>query len=81
MIGVLVKMIICGILARVIVNAINVKLINIYILKIIHEKNRLFGNLVLECKDEIFKTSETLLNDKKVTRGKVIALFTLFHYQ
>ena len=72
-------MIICGILARVIVNAINVKLINIYILKIIHEKNRLFGNLVLECKDEIFKTSETLLNDKKVTRGKVIALFTLFH--
>ena len=73
-------MIICGILARVIVNAINVKLINIYILKIIHEKNRLFGNLVLECKDEIFKTSETLLNDKKVTRGKVIALFTLFHY-
>ena len=80
MIGVLVKMIICGILARVIVNAINVKLINIYILKIIHEKNRLFGNLVLECKDEIFKTSETLLNDKKVTRGKVIALFTLFHY-
>ena len=79
MIGVLVKMIICGILARVIVNAINVKLINIYILKIIHEKNRLFGNLVLECKDEIFKTSETLLNDKKVTRGKVIALFTLFH--
>ena len=80
MIGVLVKMIICGILARVIVNAINVKLINICILKIIHEKNRLFGNLVLECKDEIFKTSETLLNDKKVTRGKVIALFTLFHY-
>ena len=80
MIGVLVKMIICGILARVIVNAINVKLINIYILKIIHEKNRLFDNLVLECKDEIFKTSETLLNDKKVTRGKVIALFTLFHY-
>ena len=80
MIGVLVKMIICGILARVIVNAINVKLINIYILKIIHEKNRLFGNLVLECKDEIFKTSETLLNDKKVTRGKVIVLFTLFHY-
>ena len=79
MIGVLVKMIICGILARVIVNAINVKLINICILKIIHEKNRLFGNLVLECKDEIFKTSETLLNDKKVTRGKVIALFTLFH--
>ena len=73
-------MIICGILARVIVNAINVKLINICILKIIHEKNRLFGNLVLECKDEIFKTSETLLNDKKVTRGKVIALFTLFHY-
>ena len=72
-------MIICGILARVIVNAINVKLINICILKIIHEKNRLFGNLVLECKDEIFKTSETLLNDKKVTRGKVIALFTLFH--
>ena len=79
MIGVLVKMIICGILARVIVNAINVKLINICILKIIHEKNRLFGNLVLECKDEIFKTSETLLNDKKVARGKVIALFTLFH--
>ena len=79
MIGVLVKMIICGILARVIVNAINVKLINICISKIIHEKNRLFGNLVLECKDEIFKTSETLLNDKKVTRGKVIALFTLFH--
>ena len=43
-------------------------------------EERQVGKLVLECKDEMFKTPETLLNDKKKTRKK-IALFTRFHWQ
>ena len=70
MVGVLVEMIICGILACVIVNVIrHIKLMNIYILKKVCIK-RLFGKLVLECEDEILNTTESSLDDKKVTCGK-----------
>ena len=44
------------------------------------QKKFLFGKLVLACGDEILKTTETSLDDKKVTREKVIALFILFHW-
>ena len=62
MIGVLLKMIICGILVCVIVN----------IDEYWHIKNRscekiLFGKLVLACENEILNTTETSLDDKKVT--------------
>ena len=39
-----------------------------------------FGKLVLACEDEILKTTETSLDDKKVTREKVIVLFIVFHW-
>ena len=42
---------------------------NIYILKKVCIK-RLFGKLVLECEDEILNTTESSLDDKKVTCGK-----------
>ena len=41
---------------------------------------RLFGKLVLACKDEILNTNVTSLDDKKVTCEKVITLLTLFHW-
>ena len=44
------------------------------------QKKFLFGKLVLACEDEILKTTETSLDDKKVTREKVIAVFILFHW-
>ena len=61
-IEVLAKMIICGILARVIVNVIkHVKLMN----KNCSCEKCLIGKLILECEDEILNTTEALLNDKK----------------
>ena len=89
MIGVLVKIIICGILPRVIVKAIkHVKLMNFEILKIVHAKNvkRLFGKLVLECAEEILNTTETLMI-RTVTCEKsnclihTILLLLLFAFQ
>ena len=41
--------------------------------------DRIFGKLVLACKDEILNTTETSIVDKKVTCEETIALFTLFH--
>ena len=61
-IEVLAKMIICGILARVIVNVIkHVKLMN----KNCCCEKCLIGKLVLESEDEILNATEALLNDKK----------------
>ena len=42
-------------------------------------KKRLFGNLVVASEDEVLNATETTLNDEKVTREKIIALFALFH--
>ena len=35
----------------------------------------LVGKLVLECEDEMFNTTETLLNDKKQHMQKAVSLF------
>ena len=68
MVGVLIKMIIGGILLRVILSVIrHVKLTNIYLLKLVYAKKRLFGKLVLAFADEILNTSENSFDDKKVT--------------
>ena len=57
-IGVLVKMIICGILVHVIANPTKyVKVMNIQILKIVYARN-IFGKLVLECDSVILNTTE-----------------------
>ena len=75
MIETLVKMIICGILAGVILNIIkHVKLMNIYILKNISCEKHLIGKLVLKCEDEILNTTETLIIDEEVARAKSICL-------
>ena len=39
----------------------------------------LISKLVLECEDEILKTTETSLYDKKATWKKIIVLFLRFH--
>ena len=68
MIGILVKIIICRILARVI---LNLKLYKTYkIDECLNTKycscgKRIIGKLVLECEDEILNTNGTLINDKK----------------
>ena len=68
MVGVLIKMIIGGILLRVILSVIrHAKLTNIYLLKLVYAKKRLFGKLVLAFADEILNTSENSFDDKKVT--------------
>ena len=41
-------------------------------------EKHLFGKLVLGCEDEILNATETALNDKKVTRKKVLAFFIRF---
>ena len=41
---------------------------------------RLFGRLVLACEDEILTTTQTSLDDKKVTREKISALLIRFHW-
>ena len=67
MIGVFVKVIICGILVRVIVSVIrHVKLTNIFEMKNCSWEKRLFGKLVLACEDEILNTTETSLDEKKL---------------
>ena len=43
---------------------------NIHILKIAHAKKRLTGKLVIEYKNEILNTTDTALDDKKVTCKK-----------
>ena len=43
---------------------------NIQILKNVHAKKRVIGKLVLKCKDGILNTTETSLNDKKVSCEK-----------
>ena len=43
-------------------------------------EKRLFGKLVIACEDEILNTTETSLNDKKVTCKIIVALFTLLHW-
>ena len=63
------KRVVCRILVFVIVSVIrHVKLTNIWILKIIPAKKCLIGKLVLACEDEILNTTQTSLDDKKVTR-------------
>ena len=43
-------------------------------------KKRLFGKLVLACRDEILNATETLINNKKETcEKKMIVLLTRFH--
>ena len=70
LIGVLVKMVICGILVRVIASVIkHVKLMNIYIWKIVHAGKRLIGKLLLEREDEILSRTKTF-DDKKGTCKK-----------
>ena len=65
------KRVVCRILVFVIVSVIrHVKLTNIWILKIIPAKKSLIGKLVLACEDEILNTTQTSLDDKKVTRGE-----------
>ena len=59
MIGVLAKIIICGILVHVIASV--VKLMNIQIVKHIIDK------LVLECEDEMLNTTGTPRDDKEKT--------------
>ena len=79
MLGALPKMIIRGILVYIIASVVShVKLVNIYILKIAHVKKRLIGKLVIEYKNEILITSNTALDDKKVTCKKIVVLFTEF---
>ena len=74
MIGVLVKMIIHGILACLIVNAIkHVKLMNIWILKKNCVKKHLFGMSVLACENEILNTTENSLDYQNVTCEKTVA--------
>ena len=68
MIGVLVKMIICGMLIRVIVSVItHVKLMNI---KNCSWEKWLFGKLALACEDEILNATETSVDDKNVACEK-----------
>ena len=43
-------------------------------------KKRLFGKLVLACEDEILNTTETSLNDKKVTCVKNNYLFYMISW-
>ena len=79
MLGALPKMIIRGILVHIIASVVShVKLVNIYILKIAHVKKRLIGKLVIEYKNEILITTDTALDDKKVTCKKIVVLFTEF---
>ena len=67
MIGVLVKRVIYGILARVVASVIKHEiLMNIWIIN--------NSKLILECKDEILNTTETLIDHKKVTYKKNICL-------
>ena len=79
MLGALPKMIIRGILVHIIASVVShVKLLNIYILKIAHVKKRLIGKLVIEYKNEILITTDTALDDKKVTCKKIVVLFSEF---
>ena len=67
MIGVFVKVIIWGILVRVIVSVIrHVKLTNIFEMKNCSWEKRLFGKFVLACEDEILNKTETSLDEKKL---------------
>ena len=84
MIGVFVKMIVCGILKRVIVNVIrHVQLMNSYILKIAYGK-KLHWNITTE--DQISNVTKTSFNDKTLTFSNnclvqtivLIILYTLF---
>ena len=70
-IGVLVKIIICGIPIHVTASVIrHVKLTNIETLKNVCVKKSLFGKLLLACEGEIWNTTETSFDDKKVTCEK-----------
>ena len=42
-------------------------------------EKHLIGKLVIECEDEILNTTETSLDDKKVTWKKIIVLLTQFY--
>ena len=84
MIGVFVKMIVCGILKRVIVNVIrHVQLMNSYILKIAYGK-KLHWNITTE--DQKSNVTKTSFNDKTLTFSNnclvqtivLIILYTLF---
>ena len=67
MIAVLLKMILCGILAHVIVNVIkHVKFMNILDIKNCSCEKRLIDNISLACEDEILNTTGASLDDKKV---------------
>ena len=57
-IGVIAKMIMCGILVQVILNAIKHKIDGCLDIKKCFCKKRLFGKLVLACQDEILNTTE-----------------------
>ena len=73
MIGVLTKMIICGILVHVIASLMrHVKLTNILILKVYSCEKRLIGKLILECEDEILNATENSLDDEIVTCKKCL---------
>ena len=76
MVGVPIKMVICGILLCMIVSEIrHVKLTNCSCEKC------LFGELVLAFKYKILNTTETSLNNKKVTFEKnIMVLLTRFHW-
>ena len=67
MIAVLLKMILCGILAHVIVKLIkHVKFMNILDIKNWSCEKRLIDNISLACEHEILNTTGASLDDKKV---------------
>ena len=85
MIGVLIKLMVWGILVRVIVSAVrHAKLTNIVkltnIIKNCSCKKRLFGKLALAYEDELLNLTETSFVDKNVWHEKITALFRLLHY-
>ena len=77
--GVLEKMVTCGILVHVIASLTRHLKIDEYLnIKNCSCEKTLFGKLVLACKDETLNKTEAWLNDTKVTCKKGIASFPLF---
>ena len=77
---VLVKMILYGIVVRVIVSIKSCKIDKYSGIKNCSCKKLLIGKLVLVCEGEILNTSRISFVDKKVTCKKNNSLFTLFNW-
>ena len=77
---VLVKMILYGIVVRVIVSIKSCKIDEYSGIKNCSCKKLLIGKLVLVCEGEILNTSRISFVDKKVTCKKNNSLFTLFNW-